>query len=242
MTGVIWVGFDRRDNCPAGAILPRPENRFKDPMTQTQLAMFDRLQPGETVRLRPERPSDLLATLQQERKGQFEWSPVSEDPGGVMVDVFRRNAERGARREVNEALAWDHDRLDALEKGAFEARANGDFDEAGAIYAMFACGLRRHIRFEEEILFPAFETRAGFSAETGPTAVMRDEHQEILRCIGRIEAGIKDQGANVDTPRHTLHTVLGNHNLKEENIVYPLTDQALTADERDALVARIQAL
>ena len=41
--------------------------------------------------------------------------------------------------------------------------------------------------------------------------------------------------------RHTLHAVLGNHNLKEENIVYPLTDQALTADQRDALVARMQA-
>lgn len=38
------------------------------------------------------------------------------------------------------------------------------------------------------------------------------------------------------------YLVLGNHNLKEENIVYPGTDSALTAAERDALVSRIQAV
>jgi regulator of cell morphogenesis and NO signaling len=204
--------------------------------------VFDRLRPGETVTLLQNRPSDLLEQLQQGRKGQFEWSPVSEDARAFKVDLFRRDAERGSLRSVNEALSWDHDRLDALEARAFAARAKGDLDEAKAIYAVFAHGLRRHIRFEEEILFPEFETRAGFSPESGPTAVMRDEHREILRCLDRIEAGIGDKGASVDSSRHSLHTVLGNHNLKEENIVYPLTDQALTAFERDALVARMQAI
>lgn len=203
--------------------------------------VFDRLRPGETVTLLQNRPSDLLEQLQQGRKGQFEWSPVSEDTRTFKVELFRRDAERGSLRAVNEALSWDHDRLDALEARAFAARGKGDHDEAKAIYAGFAHGLRRHIRFEEEILFPEFETRAGFSPEVGPTAVMRDEHREILRCLDRIEAGIGDATASVDSSRHTLHAVLGNHNLKEENIVYPLTDQALTADQRDALVARMQA-
>jgi len=211
-------------------------------MTQNQLAEFDRLRPGETVTLLQNRPGDLLEQLQHGRRGQFEWSPVSEDSRTVKVELFRRDAERGSLRGVNEALSWDHDRLDALEARAFAARATGDLDEAKAIYAVFAHGLRRHIRFEEEILFPEFETRAGFSPESGPTAVMRDEHREILRCLDRIEAGISDPSANVDTPRHALHSVLGNHNLKEENIVYPLTDQALTAAERDGLVARMQAI
>ncbi len=126
--------------------------------------------------------------------------------------------------------------------GSTAARAKGDLEEAKAIYAVFAYGLRRHIRFEEEILFPEFETRAGFSPEVGPTSVMRDEHREILHCLDRIEAGIGDLAASVDSSRHSLHAVLGNHNLKEENIVYPLTDQALTAAERDALVARMQGI
>ncbi len=211
-------------------------------MTMTQFVEFDRLRTGETVTLLQDQPSDLLEQLQHGRKGQFEWSPVSEDSRTFKVELFRREAERGSLRAVNEALSWDHNRLDALEARAFAARAKGDLDEARAIYAVFAYGLRRHIRFEEEILFPEFETQAGFSPEVGPTAVMRDEHREILRCLDRIEAGISDPIANVDAPRRALHAVLGSHNLKEENIVYPLTDQALTAEGRDALVARMQAI
>ncbi len=222
--------------------MPLEAPLFPAPESLGVFIVFDRLRPGETVTLLQNRPSDLLEQLQRGRKGQFEWSPVNEDSRTFKVELFRRDAECQSMRAVNEALSWDHDRLDALEARAFAARANGDFAEAKAIHAVFAYGLRRHIRFEEEIVFPEFEARAGFTPHLGPTAVMRDEHREILRCLDSIEAGIKDPSANVDLPRHALHTVLGNHNLKEENIVYPLTDQALTAAERDALVARIQAI
>jgi iron-sulfur cluster repair protein YtfE (RIC family) len=143
---------------------------------------------------------------------------------------------------VNEALSWDHDRLDDLESRSFKARERGDFAEAKALYAVFAFGLRRHIRFEEELLFPEFEKKAGFPAEMGPTAVMRDEHLEILDCLNRIEQAIGDGAASLESLRHGLHLVLGNHNLKEENIVYPMTDQALGGQDTDALVARIQAV
>jgi hypothetical protein len=34
--------------------------------------------------------------------------------------------------------------------------------------------------------------------------------------------------------------VLGDHNLKEERVLYPTTDRILGAEESDALVARIQ--
>ena len=76
----------------------------------------------------------------------------------------------------------------------------------------------------------------------GPTAVMRDEHREILSCLDRIQEAIGVSAAPVDSIRHVFHSVLGNHNLKEENIVYPGTDRVLNALERDALVARIQAM
>jgi iron-sulfur cluster repair protein YtfE (RIC family) len=67
--------------------------------------------------------------------------------------------------------------------------------------------------------------------------VMRDEHREILDCLDRIQASITDPASTAESVRHALHLVLGNHNLKEENIVYPMTDQALGAEARDALVA-----
>ncbi len=206
------------------------------------LHAFDALDRGETVTLEMSRaPRGLLVRFQEERKGQFDWTPVLEGPGTWRIEVSRRKAEGGALREVNEALSWDHDRLDDLEARAFKARESGDFAEAKALYAVFAFGLRRHIRFEEEILFPEFEKRTGLSSAMGPTAVMRAEHREILESLGRIEEAIGDGAASVESLRHGFHLVLGNHNLKEENIVYPGTDDAMTAPERDALVARIQA-
>ncbi|MEO8501595.1 MAG: hemerythrin domain-containing protein, partial [Vicinamibacteria bacterium] len=207
------------------------------------LEAFDALRPGEAITLHLERSlSAALSFFQKERKGQFEWTPTSEGPKVFTVEVFRREAERGSLRLVNEALSWDHDRLDDLEDRAFKMRERGDFEEAEALYTVFAFGLRRHIRFEEEILFPEFESRLGLSSAMGPSAVMRDEHREILECLTRIEQGIGEAASSLESVRHALHAVLGNHNLKEEHIVYPGTDEAMSPIERDALVARIQAL
>ncbi len=207
------------------------------------LDAFDALHPREKITLEFNRaPRGLLARFQQERKGQFDWTPTIEGPGAWRIELSRREAEKGSSRTVNEALSWDHDRLDDLEARAFKAREGGDFAEAKALYSIFAFGLRRHIRFEEELLFPEFEAKAGFPTEMGPTAVMRDEHREILECLDRIEEAIGDGAASVESLRHALHAVLGNHNLKEENIVYPMTDEALGEQDRDALVARIQAV
>jgi hypothetical protein len=71
---------------------------------------------------------------------------------------------------------------------------------------------------------------------------MREEHRGILQCLERIEEAMGRTDSPVESLRHALHSILGDHNLKEENIVYPGTDRALNPPERDALVARIQAL
>lgn len=225
-----------------------PVTHFGSDLSPAEIAgraldAFDALRPGEVVTLEFNRaPKGLLARFQQERKGAFDWTPTLEGPGTWRIEVSRREAERGALRTVNQALSWDHDRLDDLESRAFKARESGDFAAAKTLYTVFAFGLRRHIRFEEDLLFPAFEANAGFPADQGPTAVMRDEHREILGFLDQIERGIGDGASPVESQRHGLHLVLGNHNLKEENIVYPMTDQGLGEAERDALVARIQAI
>lgn len=214
-----------------------------DELERQALAAFDGSQPGEEVTVVAEATlRGLLARFQTERKGQFDWTPTREGPDTWQVEVSRRAADRGELRTVNQALSWDHDRLDALEASAFAARESSDPARAASLFSAFAFGLRRHIRFEEELLFPEFEAKAGIPATVGPTAVMRDEHLEILDWVGEIEAAIGDIARSTETLRAALHDVLGEHNLKEENIVYPGTDQVLTPLERDALVARIQAL
>jgi regulator of cell morphogenesis and NO signaling len=205
------------------------------------LAWFDSLGPAERfVLVGADAGGETLRRLQAERPGAFEWSPLQSGPPAWRVEIARSDASRAAARGINEALSWDHDRLDSLEAAAFQARAAGDLAAAYDLYAEFAFGLRRHIGFEEDLLFPAFEAGSGMPPTAGPTAVMRAEHREILRLLEEIELGIGDAAAAVAPLRASFHAVLGEHNVKEEQVLYPAVDQQLKDDGADALVRRIQ--
>lgn len=205
------------------------------------IAAFDALEPGEAlVVVSGHLPRPLLGRLQAERKGQFEWSPLEGGPERYRTEIVRRAAEAGALRGVNEALAWDHDRLEETEARAFALLEGGDAAGAREAWAEFSFGLRRHIGFEEAILFPAFEQGTGMPPDGGPTAVMRHEHRRIEELLDAIGSALA--GAGTPLPlRAELHRVLGEHNMKEEQILYPMTDNCLGAEEGDALMARIQA-
>jgi regulator of cell morphogenesis and NO signaling len=206
------------------------------------LDAFDGLAPGQRVRLVcAYAPTSTLEALRRERRGAFEWSPVREGPHSWQIDVERRAAPVGSLREVTEALVWDHARLDALEATAFEARARGSLPQARDVFADFAHGLRRHIDFEEQLLFPEFETRCRLVQEDGPTRVMRVEHRAILAIVRTMETQIDDIEAPIELGRIELRQIQRDHDLKEELIFYPALDRILDAEENDRVVARIQA-
>jgi uncharacterized protein (DUF2249 family) len=208
---------------------------------QAVLGAFDLLAPRETVVVVSDHaPGKLLGRLQADRKGEFEWSPLEAGPDRFRTEIARRDAKRPALRGVNEALAWDHDRLEAIEDRAFRLYAAGEAAGARAAWAEFELGLRRHIHFEEDILFPAFERATGMPPGAGPTQVMRIEHLRIGELLEAIRGALLGAGAPLPL-RAELHQVLGAHNEKEEMVLYPMTDQSLGAAESDALVARIQA-
>jgi uncharacterized protein (DUF2249 family) len=206
------------------------------------LDAFDGLAPGQRIRLvclNP--PVSTLEALRRERRGAFEWSPVREGPHSWQIDVERRAAPVGSLREVTEALVWDHARLDALGAAAFEARARGGLAQARDAFADFAHGLRRHIDFEEELLFPEFEERFGLVGGNGPTPVMRAEHAAIVALLVVMEREIDDPEAPIELSRAELRLIQRDHDLKEEQILYPALDRLLDEAESDAVVGRIQA-
>ena len=156
------------------------------------------------------------------------------------VEITRRSAECGKLRRISEALGSDHDRLAQLEFAAFVSRAAGDAKAAERWYAAFSSGLKHHIAVEEELLFPVFEKRVGLSPSAGPTAVLRREHEEILRLLGEILRTIGNPAKLPDEARAAFYEVLEKHHLREEEILYPALDYALSPGESDALVAKIQ--
>ncbi len=130
-------------------------------------------------------------------------------------------------------MSKDHDRLDAIYA---KFRQEKDTAKARDLFSQFDTGLRAHISWEEEILFPPFEEKTGMR-DVGPTAVMRMEHQQIKQFLQAIAGKI---GTDISAEAQGLENVLSAHNHKEENVLYPWLDQMLTAPEAKGLLDRIQ--
>jgi len=210
----------------------------------TILSTFDALEPGSGfVLVNDHDPKPLLYVFQNERAGRFDWSPLEQGPEAWRILISRVAAGTG-ERAVTDYLAWDHDRLDGLLATAREALGDGLTDEARTIFGRFRLGLLRHIRMEEDVLFPAFEAATGMPAQAGPTAVMRAEHRDIQTILERMRDQIDHPLAGLaefEESRQALLLVLGDHNEKEEQVVYPVTDQNLMVPgQRDELIRRMQ--
>lgn len=138
---------------------------------------------------------------------------------------------------VTDYIRWDHQRLDDLQ-GEVRRLATA-LDRAGAAraYVHFEAELLHHIRAEEELVFPAFEQRAG--TVNGPTAAMRWEHWEILKTLRTIH-DVFERGelARVVAGLDLLDAILPSHRAREERL-YPTVDSQLTIEERAELAARL---
>lgn len=137
---------------------------------------------------------------------------------------------------ISDFMGRDHDRLDEIFAGL---RRERDAARAKELFLQFDSGLRAHIVWEEEILFPVFEDRTGMK-NSGPTAVMRMEHDQIKHHLQTLKEGATqgDPGRVMDA----LLEVLAGHNQKEEHILYPWLDQFLSHEEASSLVERFKQL
>lgn len=123
----------------------------------------------------------------------------------------------------------DHDRLDRLFL-QFQRLKQNDYERAREVFASFKAGLERHIRWEEEILFPVFEEKTG-THDVGPTAVMKAEHTQIQGLLEVIHQRLSEGLRDTDKEEALLLSHLGMHNMKEEKILYPAIDRSITEDE-----------
>lgn len=130
---------------------------------------------------------------------------------------------------VTSFMSEDHDRLDEIFK-KFHGTVEKDITKAKELFSEFAKGLKTHIAWEEDILFPIFEDKTGMRFG-GPTAVMRMEHEQIKNFLNGIEAKLEQENANVAEEEKNLLIVLTAHNDKEESIVYPEIDALITKEE-----------
>ncbi|WP_367398035.1 hemerythrin domain-containing protein [Azonexus sp. R2A61] len=125
-------------------------------------------------------------------------------------------------------LTDDHKHCDDLFAAAEQA-AGQDVAAAKAAFARFREAMLAHFTGEEEILFPAFEARTGM--RMGPTQVMRSEHAQMRElmddAVDLLAAGKSDDFLG---QAETLLIMMQQHNMKEENVLYPMCDQHLAGD------------
>lgn len=140
---------------------------------------------------------------------------------------------------VIEAVLECLDRAAAdVEKGTVDGKT---FRESLGFFRTFAD--RCHHHKEEQLLFPALEQH-GVPREGGPIGVMLDEHEYGRRCLQNIEQALEgaergDGAARRQLVReaHNYSSMLRDHILKEDEVLFPMADAHLTAGEQEQILA-----
>jgi uncharacterized protein (DUF2249 family) len=202
---------------------------------------FNALDPGTSfVLVNDHEPKPLLYQFQAEHDGEFEWWPLEQGPQVWRVRIAKREAA-GADRTITDYLQTDHRRLDGIMESFQDALRGERWEEASSGFKEFVLGLRNHIRVEEEILFPVFEEKTGMT-DAGPTFVMKMEHKEINELLDRILAATAGHdGKAASEAAGALISILMDHNMKEEHILYPESDAFISDAERAQIIKKAQA-
>ncbi|KFB74949.1 MAG: hemerythrin domain-containing protein [Candidatus Accumulibacter sp.] len=139
---------------------------------------------------------------------------------------------------ITNFMANDHRSCDHLMVAVEQAVASGDWALARTDFGLFQKAMQDHFEAEESLLFPLFEQSTGMYR--GPTQVMRGEHAQMRQLLAAAAEALVGQDFDDYTGiAETLLVMMQQHNLKEENVLYPMCDQHLT-DQVEALLPELQ--
>uniref|UniRef100_A0A7C2Z342 Hemerythrin domain-containing protein n=1 Tax=Hydrogenobacter sp. TaxID=2152829 RepID=A0A7C2Z342_9AQUI len=139
---------------------------------------------------------------------------------------------------IRDYLTEEHRRGDSLYAKLEELVRSERWKEAEEAFKAFEEDVLTHFKKEEDILFPEFERTTGITM--GPTQVMRVEHAQARELLERMRSALEGRDKkNFLAVADTLMILLQQHNMKEEQILYPMCDQYLDSLE---LVNRMDSL
>lgn len=132
--------------------------------------------------------------------------------------------------DIRTVMPPHHKHCDVLFSNAEEAAQRADWAACEKSCQAFAEELEAHLCAEEELLFPAFEEASGM--RQGPTQVMRMEHGQMRELVAQMQAAVPARDGDAFAgAAETLLILMQQHNMKEENILYPMCDQMLAAQQ-----------
>ncbi|SNZ15772.1 hemerythrin domain-containing protein [Hydrogenobacter hydrogenophilus] len=129
---------------------------------------------------------------------------------------------------IRDYLTQEHRECDELYAEVESLLQEDNWERALEAFKAFKDATLLHFKKEEDILFPAFEETTGMVM--GPTQVMRMEHAQAKELIERMEKAIKERDKkSFLSLGETFMVLIQQHNMKEEQILYPMCDQHLPA-------------
>ncbi len=138
---------------------------------------------------------------------------------------------------IPQYLTSKHRECDQLFIEAEAAVAKSNWQQAQLALTAFVKELEIHFNAEENLLFPKFEQATGMVS--GPTVVMRGEHQQMRNLIESLQLALskqlKDDFLGLS---ETLLILMQQHNMKEEMMLYPMSQQQIP--DADSLVVELQ--
>ena len=137
------------------------------------------------------------------------------------------------------ALTQDHERLRDQLQHAASSLADRRLRQARTDFRAFQAAFERHVRTEEEIVFPLFEVRVGLVG--GPTVLMRDEHGRMAEHVQAMAAAFdRGDSATFGEAHARFAELFRAHTAKEERFLYTTLDRLLSSEQRAAVSGRLR--
>ena len=140
---------------------------------------------------------------------------------------------------IKEYLSADHRKCDEI-FAQMEEKASKLLEDAKELCEEFIAQTERHFQMEERVMFVEFERKTGMTQ--GPTQMMRQEHAQMRGLmkdmLSALEDGNKDKFFGNS---ETLMILMQQHNMKEEQMLYTMAQQHLSA-ESDRIVDMMDSM
>ncbi|AFV00280.1 hemerythrin domain-containing protein [Simiduia agarivorans] len=136
-------------------------------------------------------------------------------------------------RDITAFFVSDQDRLNVLLEAASQAQSA---EQCQQLFMAFRTGLRRHIQWEESLLYPVYEKTKG-SLQLSPTGPLSADHRRLETLM---DAALAYEYPAAAPEITALKALLEPHNQREARMIYPTVDSHCPGPERDALLAEVQ--
>ncbi len=140
---------------------------------------------------------------------------------------------------IKEYLTTDHRKCDAI-FAKMEEEAGSSLENSRILVEEFISDMQHHFAMEEQVMFPEFEQKTGMTQ--GPTEMMRQEHTQMSSLFTQLMDSLNENNSDrFFGTSETLMILLQQHNMKEEQMLYPMAQQHLSA-ESDRIVSMMDSL